>query len=524
MKIIDPTFEYIAAPSREEAYRVIATAMRNCYRAELNAMPATDEQAVEKAVKLKHLSMLEFVDVSVNITCDRGVTHELVRHRLCSFAQESTRYCVAGHMKLSTRNPHLDMTIAELFSNKENSKNGAWKRIVIRCMDESTGLVTYSKIKDIHHMGLRRVIKLKTRLGYEIELTGDHEILTSDGWAEAATMELRDKIAINGTDLLYKNKDWLFHHYNTLQKTAVQIANEFGFTTSVIKKWVKKHDLPRKPKSYFNKGRAAWNKGLSVEDPRVAAQAKALNEHKWRGGRYTETERKERIKIVSKSTYRHFVDTECALCKSDNALQVHHIDRNRENNKIDNLETLCASCHQRVHEQSLLAVHYDEIVLIEDAGMTAVYDIEMAGPNKNFVANGIVVHNCNYSGEKFGRELTFVRPSWVLKDPEWTTDTSEKYQDWLAHMLVSEKAYLAMLDHGASAQEARSVLPNSLAAKIAVKANLREWIHIFRMRCDIPAHPDMRVTMIPILVSMLDLYPVVFQPVYNWLSQKGALK
>ena len=40
MKIIDPTFEYIAAPTREDAYRAIAMAMRNCYRAELNAMPA----------------------------------------------------------------------------------------------------------------------------------------------------------------------------------------------------------------------------------------------------------------------------------------------------------------------------------------------------------------------------------------------------------------------------------------------------------------------------------------------------
>ena len=66
-------------------------AMRNCYRAELNAMPATDEEMVEKVMKKRHLSLLEFVDVSVNITCDRGVTHELVRHRpvfICSGEHE----------------------------------------------------------------------------------------------------------------------------------------------------------------------------------------------------------------------------------------------------------------------------------------------------------------------------------------------------------------------------------------------------------------------------------------------------
>ena len=220
MKIIDPTFEYIAAPTREEAYRVIAMAMRNCYRAELNAMPATDEQAVEKAVKLKHLSMLEFVDVAVNITCDRGVTHELVRHRLASYAQESTRYC-------------------------------------------------------------------------------------------------------------------------------------------------------------------------------------------------------------------------------------------------------------------------------------------------------------SYNGEKFGREITVVYPWWTCNTGALD---SKKYAIWECAMRTAEAQYMQMLDEGGSAQEARSVLPNSLATKIAIKANLREWIHIFKLRCDAPAHPDMRVTMIPILVSMLDMYPVVFQPVYNWLSQKGALK
>ena len=87
-----------------------------------------------------------------------------------------------------------------------------------------------------------------------------------------------------------------------------------------------------------------------------------------------------------------------------------------------------------------------------------------------------------------------------------------------------KKPTLKCLEKALRPRRPSPVLPNSLAAKIAVKANLREWIHIFRMRCDIPAHPDMRVTMMPILVSMLDLYPVVFQPVYNWLSQKGALK
>lgn len=53
-------------------------------------MPKTDTEMVEKAMRLNHLSLIEHVVVTVNITCDRGVTHELVRHRLASYSQEST--------------------------------------------------------------------------------------------------------------------------------------------------------------------------------------------------------------------------------------------------------------------------------------------------------------------------------------------------------------------------------------------------------------------------------------------------
>ena len=241
MKIIDSSFKFIQAPPREEAYRVIATAMRNCYRAELNAMPATDEEMVEKAVRKGHYSVLEHVVVGVNITCDRGVTHELVRHRLASYSQESTRYC-------------------------------------------------------------------------------------------------------------------------------------------------------------------------------------------------------------------------------------------------------------------------------------------------------------NYAGEKFGRELTFVRPAGRSEQIlgthtiEWKDLIGTRAQGQINpeldpgtnvffwHLALAERDYMWLLDAGWSAQEARAVLPNALATKIAMTANLREWIHVFRMRCDLPAHPDMRATMKPILVAMLDHYPHIFQPVYNWLANKGALK
>ena len=129
---------------------------------------------------------------------------------------------------------------------------------------------------------------------------------------------------------------------------------------------------------------------------------------------------------------------------------------------------------------------------------------------------------CVYSSGKFGGELTFVRPSFARKCADESTD--QRYLDWLGHMAESEAAYFSMLEHGASAQEARAVLPNSLATKIAMTANLREWIHVFRLRCDKPAHPDMRATMIPIMLNFADEYPEIFSETRVWLEEKGALE
>ena len=89
----------------------------------------------------------------------------------------------------------------------------------------------------------------------------------------------------------------------------------------------------------------------------------------------------------------------------------------------------------------------------------------------------------------------------------------------------SESRYYAMIDEfKLPPQAARAVLPMALATTITMTANIREWRHIFKLRCDLPAHPDMRQVMKMIMFAMLDLYPSVFQPVHNWLAGKGALK
>jgi thymidylate synthase (FAD) len=92
MRIIQASFEILQFPS--EPLEEIEWAARTCYKSEGKIGEGSAERLVKHLIERGHDAMLEFGGfAAVKFTVDRGVTHELVRHRLASFAQESTRYC-----------------------------------------------------------------------------------------------------------------------------------------------------------------------------------------------------------------------------------------------------------------------------------------------------------------------------------------------------------------------------------------------------------------------------------------------
>ena len=66
---------------------------RTCYKSEGKIQEGSAAKMVASLIKSGHEAMLEHASVTVKFVVDRGISHELVRHRLASFAQESTRYC-----------------------------------------------------------------------------------------------------------------------------------------------------------------------------------------------------------------------------------------------------------------------------------------------------------------------------------------------------------------------------------------------------------------------------------------------
>ncbi len=105
---------------------------------------------------------------------------------------------------------------------------------------------------------------------------------------------------------------------------------------------------------------------------------------------------------------------------------------------------------------------------------------------------------CNYSGK-----ITFIQPLFFKKN-------SKEYNLWLKACKISAFCYEELIKQGVKPEEARAVLPNSLKTEIVVTANLREWRHIFQMRTQKAAHPQMREVMIPLLKEFQKKIPIIF--------------
>jgi thymidylate synthase (FAD) len=109
---------------------------------------------------------------------------------------------------------------------------------------------------------------------------------------------------------------------------------------------------------------------------------------------------------------------------------------------------------------------------------------------------------CNYLKGKFGSEIA------VIKQPNLTEEQQEM---WMEAIAEAERWYMLLIKSGVKAQIARSVLPIGLRAEINIGANLREWRHIFRMRCAKAAHPIIRGIMLGILGDFNERMPAIYE-------------
>ncbi len=113
---------------------------------------------------------------------------------------------------------------------------------------------------------------------------------------------------------------------------------------------------------------------------------------------------------------------------------------------------------------------------------------------------------CNYNGTRFGSEIMVIAPPFFKEG-------SLAWYDWYEACQTAERRYLSLINNGATAEQARDVLPTSLKTELMVTANLREWRNILRLRTSPAAHPQIRQVMVPLLGQLKTLIPVAFDDI-----------
>ena len=123
MKIIKPSFEILTPINRQEILKHLETVARTCYKSEDKITEESAPKMVKALIRSQHTAMIEHFSISVKMVVDRGVSHEIVRHRVASYAQESTRYCNYSQGKFGS-----EITVIEpLFFDKNSVEYAIWK-------------------------------------------------------------------------------------------------------------------------------------------------------------------------------------------------------------------------------------------------------------------------------------------------------------------------------------------------------------------------------------------------------------
>jgi len=129
------------------------------------------------------------------------------------------------------------------------------------------------------------------------------------------------------------------------------------------------------------------------------------------------------------------------------------------------------------------------------------------------VTHELVRHRiCSFSQEStryvsYKGDMAFIKPVWW---GDWDADSQEC---WNKSMELAEQSYLTLLENGSRPEQAREVLPNSLRTEIVITANLREWRHIFKLRCAEAAHPQIRALMRQCLKGFRLEIPILFDDI-----------
>jgi len=125
MEIITPCFLIEDEIDGEKILKNLERYGRTCYKSEDRITPDSAKSFIKRILEHGHEAVIEHEKVTVRVICDKGVTHEIVRHRLASYSQESTRYCNYKSWGMQVIEP--------FFFVGDEKKYHVWKEAMLAC-------------------------------------------------------------------------------------------------------------------------------------------------------------------------------------------------------------------------------------------------------------------------------------------------------------------------------------------------------------------------------------------------------
>ena len=428
----------------------------------------------------------------------------------------------------------------------------------LRVLDESTNEFGVGHIEEMVDKGVQPVYRVTLADGKALTLTENHRVLTDHGWdtlgnavglvgdGEAARQTRRARIVTNGMPA-YRDRSWLSAR-RAEGKSVQEIADAASCSYHTVRKWLQIHDL-RFTRDERYRSRAPWNKGLHgyktrlrhapehLEAIRKARSGRRSNF--WRGGVTAERASIAAWATSKAPTVHAQYDYTCQSCGTLGArLHAHHIipvwsDVSKALD-VGNLISVCDGCHRRIHrtQDSELAFarehvehvgraldvpapdrrgwkltgHPVEVVGVEYVGLRQTYDLCVAGPSHNFVANGLVVHNSfNEFSLRYAKATDdFYVPArddvrtQIGKPGAYTFEPVD--DDLAAHTLeelrkvydVAYETYTALVEQGVARELARSVLPVGAYTEFYWTVNARSLMHFVSLRAAETAQREIR--------------------------------
>jgi SWI/SNF-related matrix-associated actin-dependent regulator 1 of chromatin subfamily A len=329
--------------------------------------------------------------------------------------------CIDGNMEIQVNRCGRGFTIklSDLYL-KFNQLNKGNKRYLwdksfptyIKCLNETTNEFTKNEVIEVVYQGQKQTVFVELESGKHIVLTPDHEVLSAIyGWIPISKLTIGDKIYSNGVNKCKKCGGG--------ENIITYIYSKYvGYCKNCMYKYLRENNY--KGDSYVDKdGYILINKQFN---------------HPKNRDNYV----REHILVMEKFLGRYLEDNEC----------VHHLDGNKKNNNIENLQLMTRSEHAKLHSKEkykhletgklIIVPKEDKIVSIKGSGVRDVYDIVMKDPHRNFVANKVVVHNCGKTLQTiFTAELNNWFPCLIICPASTNYQWGEKWREANPNRIVS---------------------------------------------------------------------------------------